>query len=212
MRTLARRICLMPICSKTEATLRPRRERNVRRRRERKPCPRQSILRSREPSRQRYRGRRRRDRGRQDRPLDGLGATRPGEDRRALSGRRRGAQRQGVAGGASSLRRAEAHNRPPSEGLCRSIASASTCSRPPAERLRRRRIRPAESDGAECRKDHRRRTWKTRRRPICCRSPRKRPSSSGGIGRRARFRSVCPKGRGGSTPPLSTDMCIHNAA
>ena len=92
------------------------------------------------------------------------------------------------------------------------IASASTCSRPPAERLRRRRIRPAESDGAECRKDHRRRTWKTRRRPICCRSPRKRPSSSGGIGRRARFRSVCPKGRGGSTPPLSTDMCIHNAA
>ena len=112
MRTLARRICLMPICSKTEATLRPRRERNLHRRRERKPCPRQSILRSREPSRQRYRGRRRRDRGRQDRPLDGLGATRPGEDRHALSGRRRGAQRQGVAGGASSLRRAEAHNRP----------------------------------------------------------------------------------------------------
>ena len=29
-------------------------------------------------------------------------------------------------------------------------------------------------------------------------------SASGGIGRRARFRSVCPKGRGGSTPPSRT--------
>ncbi len=28
--------------------------------------------------------------------------------------------------------------------------------------------------------------------------------ASGGIGRRARFRSVCPKGRGGSTPPSRT--------
>ena len=28
--------------------------------------------------------------------------------------------------------------------------------------------------------------------------------ASGGIGRRARFRSVCPKGRGGSTPPART--------
>lgn len=212
MRTLARRICLMPICSKTEATLRPRRERNLHRRRERKPCPRQSILRSREPSRQRYRGRRRRDRGRQDRPLDGLGATRPGEDRCAP-----------CQGGVEAPKDKESQEalRPcvgqrlttgPERRPLPTIASASTCSRPPAERLRRRRIRPAESDGAECRKDHRRRTWKTRRRPICCRSPRKRPSSSGGIGRRARFRSVCPKGRGGSTPPLSTDMRIHNTA
>lgn len=31
------------------------------------------------------------------------------------------------------------------------------------------------------------------------------PSASGGIGRRARFRSVCPKGRGGSTPPSRTN-------
>lgn len=29
-------------------------------------------------------------------------------------------------------------------------------------------------------------------------------SASGGIGRRARFRSVCPKGCGGSTPPSRT--------
>ncbi len=28
--------------------------------------------------------------------------------------------------------------------------------------------------------------------------------AGGGIGRRARFRSVCPKGRGGSTPPSRT--------
>ena len=31
--------------------------------------------------------------------------------------------------------------------------------------------------------------------------------ASGGIGRRARFRSVCPKGRGGSTPPSRTTRC-----
>ncbi len=47
-----------------------------------------------------------------------------------------------------------------------------------------------------------------------CYGPRKRPTAtvlifpgtraSGGIGRRARFRSVCPKGRGGSTPPSRT--------
>ena len=32
----------------------------------------------------------------------------------------------------------------------------------------------------------------------------RRARASGGIGRRARFRSVCPKGRGGSTPPSRT--------
>ncbi len=30
---------------------------------------------------------------------------------------------------------------------------------------------------------------------------------NGGIGRRARFRGVCPYGRGGSTPPFGTDIC-----
>ena len=32
------------------------------------------------------------------------------------------------------------------------------------------------------------------------------PRASGGIGRRARFRSVCPKGCGGSTPPSRTHV------
>src|SRR4051812_13234452 len=32
-----------------------------------------------------------------------------------------------------------------------------------------------------------------------------RQRAGGGIGRRARFRSVCPKGRGGSTPPSRTE-------
>src|SRR3954447_7356400 len=34
--------------------------------------------------------------------------------------------------------------------------------------------------------------------------PERASRASGGIGRRARFRSVCPKGRGGSTPPSRT--------
>ena len=37
--------------------------------------------------------------------------------------------------------------------------------------------------------------------------PRNASRASGGIGRRARFRSVCPKGRGGSTPPSRTKRC-----
>jgi hypothetical protein len=34
--------------------------------------------------------------------------------------------------------------------------------------------------------------------------------ASGGIGRRARFRSVCPQGRGGSTPPSRTLVLLRN--
>ena len=203
----------MPICSKTEATLRPRRERNLRRRRERnvkgnraqgnlfcvRESPRGSVI------------------------AAGAAAIVGGKIAHSTVSEQLAQERIDMPcqGGVEALKDKESQEalRPcvgqrlttgPERRPLPTIASASPCSRPPAERLRRRRIRPAESDGAECRKDHRRRTWKTRRRPICCRSPRKRPSSSGGIGRRARFRSVCPKGRGGSTPPLSTDMCIHN--
>src|SRR3954467_12176362 len=34
------------------------------------------------------------------------------------------------------------------------------------------------------------------------------PRASGGIGRRAGFRFLCPKGRGGSTPPSPTRGCF----
>ena len=90
-------------------------------------------------------------------------------------------------------------------GLCRAFAKRGWVVRPfKAQNMSNNAAVAVDADGpdAACGEIGRAQALQAR----ACRAERSvgNARAGGGIGRRARFRSVCPRGRGGSTPPSRT--------